>query len=189
MDESDDQSSVLSPAAFITGLDHANVEPRPREQPHGKPRSENYARVSLNDGTNESEKSERKRLAGLKSREKKRKQLNVLEESVNDLTLQIEQCQAEISRCKNELVEAIKLSTHVANGLARAPASTPTPSRNWRNSLPTKMQTSTTSTSSSTSYRYFDIESEQNRGHWQGAAVKARLQLQADHQLALPSPA
>ena len=69
---------------------------------------------SLEAGTRESSRNEKKRLAGQKSREKNKHYVKSLEESVKALGLEMEHCEVEISRCKDQLVEALRTCNSVS---------------------------------------------------------------------------
>lgn len=67
---------------------------------------------SLDAATKESSPGDKKRLAGQRSREKKKNYLKSLEEDVGRLSEEIDRCDNEISRCKDQLVEALKTSNN-----------------------------------------------------------------------------
>lgn len=73
--DSESEQRLLSPTAFIVGLDGAGDQFY-SSMDEEKDRSElltiKYGRSSIEDGTRGSERTQKKRLAGVKSREKKK---------------------------------------------------------------------------------------------------------------------
>jgi chromosome segregation ATPase len=87
---------------------------------------------SLDAATKESSPGDKKRLAGQRSREKKKNYLKSLEEDVRKLSEEIDNCDTEISRCKDQLVEALKTSNNsVLPFRPRTPTSTHSPSKSY----------------------------------------------------------
>lgn len=66
--------------------------------------AEASSKVWVEDATKGSSREERKRLAGLKSRDKKKRYVERLEEDVKLLTAEIEKYDANISKCKHQVM-------------------------------------------------------------------------------------
>ena len=137
---------------------------------------------SLEAGTKESSINEKRRLAGQRSREKKKSYLKSLEDEVRRLAEEVQQCESEISECKDKLVEALKKSPSVTRKLCRAQTSIPTHSLSWRGRPSPKIRTSTGSICLLILFGYLIINAESHRRGGDGEAGEPELQLQANRQ-------
>jgi hypothetical protein len=81
--DSDSEHRPLSPTAFLADLSPPPLQLDLERTLHELAKLEQF---SVEEGTFGSEKSARKKLAGLKSREKKKRQLESLEENVRALS-------------------------------------------------------------------------------------------------------
>lgn len=105
----EDERGPESPSLYISGLS----PPQPEELliPKGsKEERKDEAltqRLSLH-STVSSEKEEKRRLAGMRSREKKKQYLEELERSVRDLTNEVAQTEDEIKQCKDKMEEVFR---------------------------------------------------------------------------------
>lgn len=131
-----DSDCPFSPSAFI-----ADLSPPPIQLalPHGACGLGQFEHCSVEEGTFGSEKSARKKLAGLKSREKKKRRLELLEESVREISAELEACECALSSCKNQLVEALRTSVPLAS--PRPPPNTPIPSLSSKGPCSAAMET------------------------------------------------
>ena len=68
-----------------------------------------------------SERDEKKRLQAVRSREKKKKHVEKLEEEGKRMTTEVEDCELELSRCKDQLFQAIQTSKQVLFGVVSIP--------------------------------------------------------------------
>lgn len=144
--DSDSEQQPFSPTVFLADLSPRHPSPHFSIEPiNSNPHSCKLEQSLAEEGTLGSEKSAKKKLAGMKSREKKKKRLELLEESVRTLTTEIETCDCAISQCKDQLLEALQTAASVPPPTPRLPPSTPSlsPSSN----VPPEAETATSTES------------------------------------------
>ena len=151
------------PSSPIIPSFYPPAEPTPRPSLHP---SHHSSLRSLDAVTKESSPSDKKRLAGQRSREKKRNYVKDLEEDVRRLSQEIDQYDAEVSKCKSKLVEALKTTNSVPLPTTRLPMSTPTPLKNSSGQPYQKTPTLTALTFLLTSLGYLHQYLEPHWCHW-----------------------
>lgn len=135
------QPHLLSPTAFILDLDHPIPPQLDLNQQELDVQQDHNQKYSPDEAARTNSREEKKRLAGVRSREKKKKYVEDLEEKVKMLSAEVEKYDSEISKCKNNLVEAIQAANSVSFALCSRPTNMHTPIANLKDRHIAKIQT------------------------------------------------